>query len=248
MATVRTCLPTPTTDISDTSRYQTRGVAHATAASEAEVTKAARSLVAAFDARAPATPTRKGAEPTSHSGATLLWTAQVWEISTSAEVATPSQRLGLAADLFLAQGLGTAYHACESETSSEHAYEPPRSPSPTAHLCPTLLAVLSPLPGASSPAPPARKPKKATAKKATAKARSKADPAWRPGRETGEPTGVTKKAKQPKKPIVLAPAPGGGFRQPRGRPPHDRDNNKMLWDKGRGLWRSEATGEERVPK
>ena len=37
----------------------------------------------------------------------------------------------------------------------------------------------------------------------------------------------------------------GGYRQPRGRPPHDACGVKMQWDRSRGLWVSAATGEPR---
>jgi hypothetical protein len=37
-----------------------------------------------------------------------------------------------------------------------------------------------------------------------------------------------------------------GFRQPRGRPPHDSTGRRMLWDCKEGIWRNAFTGDARV--
>ena len=56
--------------------------------------------------------------------------------------------------------------------------------------------------------------------------------------------GVFKKAPPPK-----ASPGGGGFTQPRGRPPHDANGVKMLWDRKMGHWLNGVTGAyEYTPK
>ena len=148
-------------------------------------------------------------------------------------------------------------------TEAHPPRSPPRRSSPAprpSRLSPALLAAVSPLCDAAScegseaaetstpliaaaspvcPVSPLAKPKQPKAPAIGKKRRRKIkDAAW-PGE------GRTRKKAANGKSASKLRTDADGYRQPRGRPPHGVDGQKMLWDGARGLWVHPLTGKPR---
>lgn len=106
--------------------------------------------------------------------------------------------------------------------------EPPPSPSPSSGgLSPALLAAVA-----------SGRNKRTGVKRKRPKAVSWGAPRRVPANHKSSKMKKAKAAPPPR-------AEGGVYTQPRGRPPHDVDGNKMIWDKEVGGWKS-ASGAARL--
>ena len=220
------------------------------AASSSEASHAARSLASIFQAApaksnlTPATP-RRSDDDEIFALTNLASVANLASAASTTPVRQGEDALAWAAGCWLlAQGSSAVgsvasphARAFDADDDAEAASSPPR-------VSPALLAALSPL---SSPTALAPMPTTQAAPTIAKKRKAKKKPvSWGAPRRiaANEPCG-TKKQRKHKAP-QLAHDEGSGFRQPRGRPPHDAEGVKMIWDKACGTWKS-ATGAPRRP-
>lgn len=192
-----------------------------------DLARAAQSLARLLDGASPSRGISGDARASSSpSHCTLSWFAETSEAIAASPAIGERAALGLLADVTWAQDTAPRRSPVDQPRTPSAIPDEVRTslPPPPCGLCPSLLAAVSlhddtvSASAQSSASPPSTKKRKAAAT------------------STSKPSKVVRT-------FELRRAADGSWNQPRGRPPHDRNGETMLWHRTRGVWLSAGTGE-----